>query len=92
MWEEGTIVQFTAPTPAMMRYYGMRVYEVNADDPTIAEIEVTATPPEDESLGMVLDHEYTQTHGSGTVYYKVLVGERMFWISEVHLSIPEETS
>lgn len=45
-----------------------------------------ATPP-DEGFGMVLCSCFEPKQGSGTWYYKVLLGERLFWIASEHLML-----
>lgn len=45
-----------------------------------------ATPP-DEGFGMILCSCFESRHGSGTWYYKVLLGERLYWIASEHLML-----
>lgn len=66
----------------------MMVYalDVETGNPDLA-----VTPPEDGSLGMVLDWEIrTIYNGHGaTQYYKLLIGEQFLWIAKELLKLPK---
>lgn len=79
---EADVVRFCEPSPGMLRHFGLRVYvwDEETDMPN-----KDITPPEDGTLGIILESEYRSTYGGGTLYYQVLMGERVLWIASEHL-------
>src|SRR5690348_5691773 len=87
----GEVVFFGLITSALYRHYGQRVFRA-----TIGVNVVTREAFEDEeselvvpshgSAGIVIGSCFMPKHGTGTIYYKVLFGDRLLWVADVHLS------
>lgn len=85
-FEIGNIVRYVHPSFSMIKIFGLRIYQAHVDEvePTKYSRE-TITPPNDKSTGMIVAAHYNQLHGAGTQYYKVLLGDKLFWIAQEHL-------
>lgn len=92
---KGQIVYYSHPGSFMVRSFGRRVYSASIETESLidehhdkeyfADINDPQIPP-DEGFGLVLCSCIESRHGAGTVYYKILLGEQLFWIASEHLS------
>lgn len=91
-FDNGQIVYYSHPSNFMVRMFGKRVFYASPESISLEDEHQKAidgpgdmTTPLDEGFGMVLCSCFEPRHGSGTWYYKVLLGERLFWIASEHL-------
>lgn len=107
-FKTGDIVQFTHPTNLMAKGFGRRVFPASSETLSIGEqrliavnLEIDGVPgaldlalsdPPEEGPGMILCVCFEPKHGTGTWYYKVLLGEQLYWIASEHLSAVEENN
>ena len=97
-FKEGEIVSYSHPSKLMVRAFGRRVFHATSEAFTLQEQYndmpdldgrpsdyIPASPPE-EGNGMVLCSCFEPKHGNGTWYYKILLGEQLYWIASEHLS------
>lgn len=104
-FEAGDIIHFTYPA-LMSKGFGRRIYPASIKTKSLAEqrylannleeghpgaLDMALSDPPDEGHGMVLMACFEQDQGSeGFWYYKVLLGEKLFWVAVEHLSLAKD--
>lgn len=88
--EVGEIVFFKRPTFLHVKGYGIRMYVASQETEEFGfedeKYPVKKSDIPKNGFGVVVSRCFEPYHGAGTFYYKVLLNQKLYWVSSVFLN------